>query len=121
MLGGPSTLKSIRKLSSLKYSSRLLYSSKDRPSIESIITLTLRSIRRGILLLLVDKKVSWKMSIFMLLLRRPCKVIALKQESKRIVLFEKGYHTRSGSRTCRVLCNCPLPASIPTTKSRTHR
>lgn len=66
MLGGPLSSKSIRKLSLLKYSNRLLYSSKGRHSKRSINTLTLRLIRRGILLLLADKKVSWIMSIFML-------------------------------------------------------
>ncbi len=58
MSGGLLSSKSIRKLSSLKYSSRLLFNSKGRHSKGSINILTLRSIRRGILLLLVDKKVS---------------------------------------------------------------
>ena len=66
MSGGPSSSKSIRKLSSLKYSNRLLFNSRGRHSKGSINTLTLRSIKRGILLLLADKKVSWIMSIFML-------------------------------------------------------
>ena len=66
MLGGPLSSKSIRKLSLLKYSNRLLFSSKGRHNKGSINTLTLRLIRRGILLLLADKKVSWIMSVFML-------------------------------------------------------